>query len=37
MCLAENIDKLAGFNISREVPELSQISIAVMKKYTQLM
>lgn len=37
MCLAENIDKLAGFNISKEVPELSQISIAVMKKYTQLM
>lgn len=37
ICLAENIDKLAGFNISREVPELSQISIAVMKKYTQLM
>lgn len=37
MCLAENIDKLAGFNISREVPEFSQISIAVMKKYTQLM
>ena len=37
MCLAENIDKLAGINISREVPELSQISIAVMKKYTQLM
>ena len=37
MCLEENIDKLAGFNISREVPELSQISIAVMKKYTQLM
>ncbi|MCI9079521.1 MAG: ABC transporter ATP-binding protein [Lachnospiraceae bacterium] len=36
MCLAENIDKLAGLNISREVPELSQISIAVMKKYTQL-
>ncbi len=37
MCLAENIDKLTGINISREVPELSQISIAVMKKYTQLM
>ena len=37
MCLAENIDKLAGFNISREVPELSQISIAEKKKYTQLM
>lgn len=37
MCLAENIDKLAGLNVSKEVPELSQISIAVMKKYTQLM
>ena len=37
MCLAENIDKLAGFNISKEVPELSQISIEKKKKYTQLM
>ncbi len=37
MCLAEDIDKLAGLNISKEIPELSQISIAVMKKYTQLM
>ncbi len=37
MCLADNIDKLAGLNISKEMPGLSQISIAVMKKYTQLM
>lgn len=37
LCLSDNIDKLAGLNVSKEVPELSQISIAVMKKYTQLM
>ena len=36
LCLAENIDKLAGLNVSKEVPGLSQISIAIMKKYTQL-
>lgn len=36
LCLAEDIDKLAGLNVSKELPGLSQISIAVMKKYTQL-
>ena len=36
LCLSDNIDKLAGLNISKEIPELSQISIAVMKKYSQL-
>ena len=36
LCLAENLEKLAGLDISTEVPTLSQISIAVMKKYTRL-
>lgn len=36
LCLADNIDKLAGINIVTEVPSLSQISVAVMKKYTVL-
>lgn len=36
LCLAEDAGKLAGLNISKEVPGLSQISIAVMKKYTKL-
>ena len=31
ICLAEHIDKLAGLNISKEIPSLYQISIAVMK------
>lgn len=31
ICLAEHIDKLAGMNISKEIPSLYQISIAVMK------
>lgn len=36
LCISDNIDKLAGLNISKEVPELSQISIAVMKNYSQI-
>lgn len=36
LCLAEDLDCLAGFDISTETPSLSQISIAVMKKFTGL-
>jgi len=36
VCLADDIDRLAGLDISKEVPSLLQISIAVMKKYTQV-
>ena len=36
LCLAENLDKLAGINITTETPSLSQISVAIMKKYTVL-
>lgn len=31
ICLAENIDKLAGLNVTKEIPTLYQISVAVMK------
>lgn len=31
ICLAENLDKLAGLDISTETPNLFQISVAVMK------
>lgn len=31
ICLAENLDKLAGMDISTEAPGLHQISVAVMK------
>lgn len=31
ICLAENIDKLSGLNVSKETPSLFQISVAVMK------
>lgn len=31
ICLADNLDKLAGMNVSREIPSLYQISVAVMK------
>lgn len=30
--LAENVDKLAGMNVTKEVPSLFQISVAVMKQ-----
>lgn len=36
ICLAENMDKLAGMDISVETPTLSQISVAVMKANTKL-
>lgn len=36
ICLAENMDKLAGMDISVETPTLSQISVAVMKANTSL-
>ncbi len=36
ICLAENLDKLAGMDISRETPTLYQISVAVMKNNTRL-
>lgn len=36
ICLAENIDKLAGLDISMETPSLFQISVAVMKVNTKL-
>lgn len=36
ICLAENLDKLAGMDISTETPTLSQISVAVMKANTSL-
>jgi len=36
MCLAENLDKLAGMDIVKETPTLSQICIAVMKANSML-
>lgn len=36
ICLAENLDKLAGMDILTETPSLSQISVAVMKHFTRL-
>lgn len=36
LCLAEELDKLAGLDIVEETPTLSQICVAVMKKYTAL-
>lgn len=36
LCLAENLDKMAGLDIAVETPTLSQISVAVMKKYSSL-
>ena len=36
ICLAENIDKLAGFNVTKEIPTLYQISVAVMKNNTKI-
>lgn len=36
ICLAENMDKLAGMDISAETPSLFQISVAVMKANTSL-
>lgn len=36
MCLADNLDKLAGMDVIKETPSLSQICIAVMKAYSKL-
>lgn len=36
ICLAGNLEKLAGMDISVEMPSLSQISVAVMKANTSL-
>lgn len=36
ICLAESLDKLAGMDIAVETPNLSQISVAVMKANTTL-
>ena len=35
ICLADNLDKLAGMNVSKEIPSLFQISVAVMKNNTK--
>lgn len=36
LCLAENLDKLAGLDIAAEEPTLSQISVGVMRQYSEL-
>lgn len=36
VCLSENIDKLAGMDITVETPSLYQISVAVMKAYSRI-
>lgn len=36
VCLAENLDKLAGMDVAKEIPSLSQICVAVMKANTNL-
>ena len=36
ICLSQDLDKLAGMNLTRETPSLYQISIAVMKKNTRM-
>ncbi|MDD6504684.1 MAG: ABC transporter ATP-binding protein [Lachnospiraceae bacterium] len=36
ICLAENLDKLAGMDIATEQPTLSQITVAIMKANTKL-
>lgn len=36
ICLAKNLDKLAGMDVAKEVPTLSQICVAVMKANTKL-
>ena len=36
VCLAENLDRLAGMHIITEIPTLSQISVAIMKANTSL-
>lgn len=36
ICLAENLEKLAGLRVSKETPSLFQISVAILKKYTAI-
>lgn len=36
LCLADNLDKLAGMDIAAEAPTLSQISVAIMKQHSVL-
>lgn len=36
VCLAENVDKLAGMDVELEAPSLSQICVAVMKNNSKL-
>lgn len=36
ICLAEHLDKLAGLNLTKEIPSLYQISVAVMKANTKM-
>ncbi|MDD7333984.1 MAG: ABC transporter ATP-binding protein [Lachnospiraceae bacterium] len=36
ICLSENLDKLAGCNISVEMPTLSQISVAIMRNHSRM-
>lgn len=36
ICLAENLNKLAGLDVEVSAPSLSQISVAVMKKGTRI-
>lgn len=36
ICLAEHLDKLVGMNVTKEIPSLYQISVAVMKANTKM-
>ena len=36
ICLAENLDKLAGINVTKEIPSLYQISGAIMRNNTKI-
>ena len=34
ICLAKDLEQLAGLRVSKETPSLFQISVAVLRKYT---
>lgn len=36
ICLAENVDKLADLNVTKEIPSLYQISVAIMKANSKM-
>lgn len=36
ICLAQDLDRLAGMNVTKETPSLYQISVAVMKNNTKM-